>query len=204
MDVYLLRHGETDNNLHNIHQPAHSELSTAGKKQIRKCIPLLKQLPLDVIITSPLKRALQTTDIISQHLQIPVIEHDGLKEKVNPSAIIGRDKYDEDVLAIKKQIEGHYHNKDWRHSDEETYFDLHARILKFINWLIRSDYHSPLLVTHEVVIKMVTAHALFGKKLNSEIFLYYYTHVKLANGSISKCCFQNGVWNLTTLGLPSQ
>lgn len=199
MILYLLRHGETESNAENIHQSLDTPLSVRGIRQSNEAIHKLKDRDIDIIITSPLPRAKDTATILSDTLHISMIENNYLREKQNPSIIIGRKKYDTDVLQIKKEIEKNYHNPNWKHSDEESYFDLHKRVNTVITWITQSSYRNPLIVTHEVIIKMFTASILFGPNLNSHLFWDFYSHIHIANCSLTICRFENG-WKLEMLG----
>lgn len=55
-------------------------LSPEGLQEAHDTAPKLKTLGLDLIISSPLKRALQTAEIYSQYLGIPLIIENGLRE----------------------------------------------------------------------------------------------------------------------------
>ena len=55
-------------------------LSPEGLQEAHDTAHKLKSLGLDLIITSPLKRAQQTAEIYSQYLDIPLITEPGLRE----------------------------------------------------------------------------------------------------------------------------
>lgn len=83
MVIYLVRHGETDWNRQNRLQGREDiELNETGVRQSGDCAQALMDLPVDCILTSPLKRAKLTADIIAENLQIsPAIIEQGLTEK---------------------------------------------------------------------------------------------------------------------------
>lgn len=65
LTIYLVRHGETEENRNNILQgqtPGH--LTDLGRKQARLLGTKLKGINFDAIISSPLQRAVDTTRII--------------------------------------------------------------------------------------------------------------------------------------------
>lgn len=64
MDVYFVRHGQTDGNVARRHQHQESELNDLGKEQIKQIIPLIVGLEPTRMITSTQLRAVQTTKII--------------------------------------------------------------------------------------------------------------------------------------------
>lgn len=71
----IIRHGETDWNIDGRFQGLEEiELNETGKKQSLECTKYLKNFKWDLIVTSPLKRAMQTADIISKQLNIKKID----------------------------------------------------------------------------------------------------------------------------------
>ena len=76
MKLYLVRHGESTYNIDGIIQPLGSELSEKGKEQAKFLAARFKNIPVDIIISSPLKRAKQTAEIIERVIQKEVIYTD--------------------------------------------------------------------------------------------------------------------------------
>lgn len=74
--ICLVRHGQTDwNALGKLQGQTDIPLNELGKIQARQCGEFLsKETSWDVIVSSPLKRARETADIISQYIEVPVIE----------------------------------------------------------------------------------------------------------------------------------
>ena len=68
--LYLLRHGETQENVEHILQgqsPGH--LTQRGREQAREAAARLCGTVFDVVLTSDLQRCIDTTDIVVEHLQ---------------------------------------------------------------------------------------------------------------------------------------
>ncbi len=82
MRVILVRHGETYWNEQRRVQGGDSdvELNEVGLKQAAKLVSFLKNENIDAVISSPLKRALVTAQIIAGQHRLPLEIHDGLKE----------------------------------------------------------------------------------------------------------------------------
>ena len=74
---YLVRHGESENNVLNIVNSLPEEkkyhLTEKGRKQVEKTAALLVPKHIDVIIASPLLRTRETAEIISLKIGLPVI-----------------------------------------------------------------------------------------------------------------------------------
>lgn len=71
--LILIRHGETDWNVEGRYQgQADPPLNERGLTQARQLLPELRGVGLDVLYSSPLRRALQTAQILAQALDIPL------------------------------------------------------------------------------------------------------------------------------------
>lgn len=67
MYIYLIRHGETDWNLQGKIQGREDiPLNDTGRMQAKKCADALHNTSVKIIVTSPLARAIETSNIISK------------------------------------------------------------------------------------------------------------------------------------------
>ena len=79
--VILIRHGETEWNVrHRFQGLSDIPLNETGKQQAGFARNGLLDFKLDAIYTSPLRRAVETAEIIRGEREIPVYPEDGLKE----------------------------------------------------------------------------------------------------------------------------
>jgi broad specificity phosphatase PhoE len=71
--LILIRHGETDWNVKGRYQgQADPPLNQKGVAQARQLAPKLRGVGLDALYSSPLRRALQTAQILAEALDIPL------------------------------------------------------------------------------------------------------------------------------------
>lgn len=72
MEIVAIRHGETDMNAQMLIQGCRSDvpLNAKGRKQAYKAGKKLQSYNIDIIITSPLKRAVETAEIIAGSINI--------------------------------------------------------------------------------------------------------------------------------------
>ncbi len=81
MNLYLIRHGETDWNIVKRLQGATDiPLNENGEALARKTCEGLKEISFDRIFTSPLKRAYRTAEIIRGSCDIPIIPDERIRE----------------------------------------------------------------------------------------------------------------------------
>ena len=81
MRLILARHGETSWNRERRNQGQNpTELNAQGIRQAHKVAQALRLFPVQALYSSPLRRAMQTSEIIGQALSLPVIPEEGLME----------------------------------------------------------------------------------------------------------------------------
>ena len=82
MKIYVIRHGQTNWNIEGrIQGKTDIELNTEGTKQALKIKSIIKDYNIDLIISSPLKRARKTAEIINEALNCPIIFDKSLEER---------------------------------------------------------------------------------------------------------------------------
>ena len=81
MKLYLIRHGETDWNIVKRLQGATDiPLNENGEALARETAEGLKEIPFDMVFTSPLKRAYRTAEIVKGNREIPLIVEERIRE----------------------------------------------------------------------------------------------------------------------------
>lgn len=87
MLLYIIRHGETDwNNIGRLQGSADIPLNENGRQLARITGEALREVPFDLVITSPLQRARETGELVTAPSgkyfgrMIPVLEDDRLRE----------------------------------------------------------------------------------------------------------------------------
>ena len=79
MTLYIVRHGQTEENLQAIlqgHLPGN--LTEQGKEQVRKAAERLAETGVEFrcIVSSDLKRAMDSAHIIAERLHLPITPHE--------------------------------------------------------------------------------------------------------------------------------
>ena len=81
MDIYLIRHGETDyNKVRRLQGVTDIPLNARGIELAQKTAERLKDIHFDRIYTSPLIRARKTAEIIRGNRDLEIIPTEGLRE----------------------------------------------------------------------------------------------------------------------------
>jgi broad specificity phosphatase PhoE len=85
MKLYFARHGNTDANPASIPDPIRGvvdeQLNDLGIKQAKTLAKELQDVEFDAIISSPLKRAFQTAEIVAATHSLPIVINDAFQER---------------------------------------------------------------------------------------------------------------------------
>lgn len=146
--LYLFRHGETDWNKNK--QQKYSEevhnvwLNDLGVEQAKKNAENLKDKNIQIIYTSPLKRALQTAQILSDTIGVDIKIVDDLQEySIYDDSVIGLNRKEiKEKIGVEKYakyIEERDALLDWRPLKCETKREARNRIFNAIVNICKSE-----------------------------------------------------------------
>ena len=140
MKMIFVRHGQTDTNVKEKLGEAIAEddapLNAKGLEQAKIVASKLKNEKVDVIFSSPYRRAVQTAEEIARFHKAPIIKLDGLKER-NCSVLVG-DRYHE-LFDFDKDIGT---------DDIESVGDFFQRVYSAIEQIKSAGYHNVVVVSH--------------------------------------------------------
>lgn len=146
MQIYLIRHGETDwNKQKRLQGHKDIELNNNGIMQANKCGQAFQQMPIDCIISSPLKRAKETADIIASYVGIDtVMIEDNLIEK------------DYGRLSGLTPDEREKFYETGQNDEMESLDDLIQRVIKVLNhYSNETAYKNIIMVSHGAAINAI-------------------------------------------------
>lgn len=143
MKILLTRHGQTDwNVLRKVQGRTDIELNETGIKQAEIAREKLLNYNIDLIISSPLKRAKKTAEIIENNRNIPIVINEALIERS-----FGRYEGKAPEGIEFDELWNYKLNK--KYNDAENIEELFARVNNFLDD-IQKKYQDKtvLLVTH--------------------------------------------------------
>lgn len=184
-EIYFIRHGQSAQNAEHVRQGSKGGLSDKGKEQARFVADRFKNIPVDIILTSPYDRTYETAEIINSSLNKPLEKCDLLMERRNPSEIIGQDADSLEVKKVIDQIDRSYHHSDFRYSDEENFQDLKNRAKNLLSFLSKRKEEKIMCVSHRIFLKMVASYIETGESLTSENFVKLDFLNPADNGSVT-------------------
>lgn len=152
--LYLVRHGETfDNVAHIMQGQRQGELTDIGISQVEKLATSLAGVHFDAIVSSDLKRASDTAQILARHFDLPVQETQLLRER-DWGDFTGHYIPDLKGLPMRDNVE-----------DMET---LLQRATDFLDWIYFNMRDKTILaVGHGIINKAIQA--VFYNKQTREI-----------------------------------
>lgn len=165
MDIYLVRHGQTDGNVAARHQHADTPLNEEGMRQAEAVAKdLLKYNPTH-LVTSRQKRALATAEIIGEVTGLIPFNTDELIEIVRPDYLVGERRRGFKMLMYMSLWYLGYRPAS-RH-DGESYEELRERVERAKTHLasLPSDAKA-VVVSHAGFITFFLAHLNYAKGLN--------------------------------------
>lgn len=149
IELYLVRHGETEENAANILQgnlPGH--LNEKGKAQAHETAQTLTGIPFDKMYCSDLKRCVDTAAIINEYLSLP-IEYTPLLRERDWGPLTGQ-KIKCAIAMIDEQAES-----------VESIF---ARAKTFLMEMTKEEGHTILIVSHGLFCRVIQG-ACLGKTI---------------------------------------
>ncbi len=144
MNIYIIRHGETEDNKRNICQgQTHGALTELGKQQALEVANKIRFEQIHAIFSSDLHRAKQTTEIIFGSRKDVEITFDKRLRERHFGALQGKQLTT--ISDYCKEMD-----------DAETIANLRARVNEFL-LSIKKEYDNKnvALVSHGITIKMI-------------------------------------------------
>lgn len=191
MEIYLVRHGQTDGNLAKRHQAETSPLTRKGRQQAKDAALKIAEIKPTHLISSTHIRALETARIISDEVSLDIETSPLLIELHRPKNIYGYHH-----LSLKSL----FYILKWSfnrvgstvYSDEgESYTSIRERVLKTRDYLeTLPEDARVIVVSHVVFISLFSLHLCHDKPLSPlQIFKHWFKIRVIKNTSINHFTF---------------
>lgn len=200
--IYLVRHGESEENAGAKITGATSPLSEKGRAQAQALAERATRLTFDVIITSTMLRAQQTGQAIADKTGKPLESIDVLVERSMPSTGLGRSVLEPELVKIEDHLVDRLVEHSYRHSDEENFSDLLARVTKAMTYLENRPEARLLVISHGAFLKFFIGKVIFGEELSGKEARAMMQKLATINTGISVLMFdpehKYGPWRVLT------
>lgn len=162
MKLYVARHGQTRWNAENrVCGSQNLPLSEQGERQARQLAQEAAKYDLDIIIASPMRRAVATAQAVAEECGIPCVLDARLYEQ-NFGLFEGVQRDDPAFLKAKR-------NLAYRFPQGESVFQVAHRVYGLLEELpVRYRGKRVLLVCHGVVSRVI--HSYFADMTNEEFY----------------------------------
>ena len=164
MIIYTARHGQTEwNALHKVCGRTDVDLTPEGYKQAEALAENVSGCRIHMIYSSPLRRAVETSRIISERMGIPYFTDNRLMEQ-DYGIYEGVDRKNEDFLRTKK-------NFAFRYPSGESMMQTAVRVYGLLDEIREKEAgKNVLLVSHGGVCRVIRSY--FVDMTNEEYFNY--------------------------------
>ena len=158
MKFYIIRHGQTNwNKKGKIQGKTDIELNEEGIEQAKEARKILEKYPIDVIVSSPLKRAKKTAEIINEAKKVPIIFDKAIEERGfgEFEGKVGKEIQDE--IWNSEILDNYNLNKQYK--GVESIQDLCNRVWGLFDEL-KQEYEDKniLIVTHGGVTRAINGY----------------------------------------------
>jgi broad specificity phosphatase PhoE len=197
-NVYLIRHGETDSNLHHYVPNKLEPLNARGLTQAEELAERVAHLDIDQLVSSDFLRAQQTIQPIAVAKNLPVITVSAFGEVLEPTSIHNVPEAEEAVVLHRKNRNANVENPDWRQEDGENFSDMFARVQLAKQFLEESTSSNILVTSHSFFLMLFVSAILLKPKKATFDWHTVASGLKVSNTGITLLTEENKKWDVVT------
>lgn len=175
--VYLIRHAKVqnldENNNPVSNPPIQFETITDTS--------IYKNLNVEKVYCSPMTRTIQTAEKIFDEFEVV----DYIYEYKAPNLLFGMSKEEDRKFWDEKQSEFR-NNSDWKFDNSESFNEMKARCLKFLEFLSSQPYQRIAVVAHGNFFRYLLSVNALGESYTPKIYLDLSRYIKFDNLEIKK------------------
>ena len=191
--VLLVRHGQTESNITGYFMGwSNEDISELGYAQAHNLSSRLAEFPIASVYTSPLRRTMNTARILAEpHKLEPTVMDDLIEIGLGDWQGLHRDEISQQWPETWKQ--SRIDPSDISLPNGESFQQVTARAERAFNRIVANNAdQQALVVTHDVVIRVLVAHVL---GVSNSI----YRRLEIGNASLSIIRVENGKARIVTI-----
>lgn len=192
--VYLVRHGESEDNIAPVFQSVTSPLTELGLEQAKSLAQRISKLPFDALIASPTKRTAQTAAMIAELTSKHIVYSDLFIESKKPAFVDGKPYTDLQADGLWRRWEESLYLPDLRVEDGENFTELITRADKSLDFLKQHDRESLVVVTHSHFLRTILARILLQNTLTEASLGQFHKNSTTENTGITVVQLYKGQW----------
>ncbi|MCU0678464.1 MAG: histidine phosphatase family protein [Candidatus Pacebacteria bacterium] len=196
MDVYFVRHGQTDGNVAQRHQHPDISLNEVGKVQASTVAKLIRRIRPTHLITSTNKRALETATQIGLTTDLIPETYPAFEELRRPAFFIGKRFSDPETL---RYVWGWFFGmKSASMHDGESYADFRQRLIAARSHLANlPDSARVVVVSHAVFINFFIEHMNKDGHMGLRRAAWRIIAIfRIKNTAVTHLRYENGRWRI--------
>lgn len=163
--VYFVRHGESTSNAGSVGGRPDDQLTDLGLKQAELIAERCSKLNLDQLVTSSMRRAVDTGNAISRRLGLKPTASSLFNERQKSPHIEGQPHANQEVQRFHEEWWQHFGDPDFHPEGTETFFDLRDRALSALRWLEEQPGQTIGVVSHGLFLRVILTAVVFGQKM---------------------------------------
>lgn len=190
--IYLVRHGESEENAAPVFQSPSAKLSAKGQQQAEFIAQRILSIPFDVLISSPLQRTRQTAEAISKATGRPVEFSELFVESIRPTSVHSKPYTDKQASEVwQKWCVSLANEGSERAEDGETYEDVTRRADKALDYLLKRPEKTIIVVTHGHFLKTIIAKVILGETFTPDGLKNIERKMRTDNTGISVLAYES-------------
>ncbi len=189
--VYLVRHGQSTDNIAPVFQAPDSPLNEIGRGQAEKIAERISKLSFEALISSPFQRAKETAEAIAEASYKKPEYSDLFVERGKPTSVNGQPYKDEKANIVWREWEKSLYTPSMRVEDGENFDDIVARADSALEFLKNRPERSLVVVTHGFFLRTIVARVLIGDSLSGELLRKFQKATRTENTGITVLQYQN-------------
>jgi broad specificity phosphatase PhoE len=162
--IYFVRHGQSEGNVSTVYQNVDSPLTEKGQIQARVIAERLSRIPFEALVVSPVLRAKQTGEAITNKTGITAEYSDLFVERIKPSELAGKAHDDPEADAIMTNWEESLFTSGVRIPGGDNYDDLYDRTASALQFLSNHAAKTIVVVSHGFFLRTLFARILLGEE----------------------------------------
>ncbi|MBI4087059.1 histidine phosphatase family protein [Candidatus Kaiserbacteria bacterium] len=190
--VYLVRHGESKDNVAPVFQSPDSPLSERGLQQAERIAERVSKLTFDALVASPFLRAKETAAAIGRTTRKEPEYSEFFVERIKPTGIYGKAYDDEEANSVWRKWEKSLYTPELRVEDGENFTDIIERADKALDFLTSRPEQSIVVVTHGYFLRTMVARVLFVDLLTGELHRSFQRHADHENTGLTVLRYHGG------------
>lgn len=202
--VYIVRHGQSVDNVLPVFQKSTSLLSEKGKCQAQQIAERLKYLDFEILVSSPLPRAKETAEAISSVSGKPIELSELFVERIKPSSTDGKPWTNSEAVKIFRDWEKSLVQTGLKVEDGENFEEIFHRADRALDYLLERSESNIVVISHGHFIRTLIARILIGDRVDGEIARRFYDLTSLENTAITVIQYreafeESACWRVWTL-----